>query len=526
MKKLLLSFLILALIVPAGQAQTALPEIEIIFDSSGSMLDPTSDGIPKIDAAKQSMKTIIQSIEPNSKVGLRVFGANPTDGDPDRSCKDSELVIPIAGINKQQMSNLVSSLTPLGQTPIGYSLQEGANDFTADPNIKKTIILISDGEESCGLDPISVVQALRAKGIELVVHVIGFGVNPQAEAQLQQIAEMTGGIYASAGNASELTQQLERVAVKAELLLVPEKKSEGENILAAANGCRIVSSSKEELAQVIDGDEGGKGLSVQKGEEVVFAFKENQPVLIESFGYPISAPNVYHPKYFDLYGSANNPETFQYIGRVNLENKVFFENIYQFSPVNVAVRYLKVVVGPRMSDHPTSMHTEWFARGRYLTEEEFQAQLDKAAKQERNLLATENGGNLVASSQPELQFLIDGNAASPGKSAYVKKGAEGVFGFNGGKIAVIKKITTPIMRTLPTNVKTIEIWATTQSPASGYEKVGTFQTVNLAFTEDPYQEYVFEKPVRAKFIKVKLIDSHENKTNFYIHELRAIGTLE
>ncbi len=527
---LLIALTVLFLGLPkAGEAQVAaLPEIEIIFDASGSMTDPTADGVLKIDAAKEALKQITSEIEAGSKVGLRVFGAQPTDDNPELSCRDSQLIIPIGGINKQQMLNQVNGLLAQGQTPIGFSLQEAANDFTPGANVKKTIILISDGEESCGLDPIVVVQGLKAKGINVVIHTIGFNVNAKARAQLQQIAKMTGGIYANATSAGELTKQLKKIAVKAELLLKP-KKQEGENILAAITGTRIVSSSTPEFAKLIDGNLDKNTEAMYEGQEAVFEFKGAQPVLIEGFGYPVKTQSNYHPGFIDLYGSIEGPDKgFRFIGRAKVENKVYFDNVWQVTKLETPapVKWLKAITSSRINGGGSNTYQpEWAAYGKFLSEGEFQAELAKEAGRDKNLLATENGGKLIASSEPKMAFLIDGNPMYIGKEAGISFNSEAIFGFKNGKTALIKKITTPIFKTYKRNPKTIEVWASSSSPTSGYEKIGTLETMNLAFAENAYQELAFTQPVRAKFLKVKFVDAHGG-SYIIAHELQAIGTLE
>ncbi len=74
-----------------------------------------------------------------------------------------------------------------------------------------TVLLISDGIETCGGDPCAVVAALRQKGIKLVVHVVGFDVRGAAVEQLQCIARAGGGGYFQANDTSGLRQALQSV---------------------------------------------------------------------------------------------------------------------------------------------------------------------------------------------------------------------------------------------------------------------------------------------------------------------------
>ena len=278
-------------------------EIEIIFDASRSM-NEASGTTTKLDAAKQALSTVANQITAGSRVGLRVFGKNPVQGNIRQVCQDSELVIPIQPYQRETMVSSVLGLRAFGQTPIGYSLELAARDFSASGDVKKTIILISDGEESCGKDPIAVVRELQAQGFNVVVHTIGFAVDQQARGQLQKISELTGGIYADAKDAGELTEQLTMIGEKA-LLLKPGKRV-GQNLLAASAGTRIVYSSSNEFAKLIDGQE-VKTDALFDTQEVVFSFKENQAILFEKFAIPIFEQGNYNAGTIHLWGSLESP---------------------------------------------------------------------------------------------------------------------------------------------------------------------------------------------------------------------------
>ena len=71
------------------------------------------------------------------------------------------------------------------------------------------MVLVTDGIESCGGDPVRAARELREQGI--VVHVIGFGLGNVADedsASLQNIAWASGGQYVTAGSAEELKAAL------------------------------------------------------------------------------------------------------------------------------------------------------------------------------------------------------------------------------------------------------------------------------------------------------------------------------
>jgi hypothetical protein len=75
----------------------------------------------------------------------------------------------------------------------------------------RAVVLVTDGIESCGGDPVKAARDLRAQGIK--VHVIGFGLGSAADedwASLQAVADASGGHYVTAGSAEELKAALEQ----------------------------------------------------------------------------------------------------------------------------------------------------------------------------------------------------------------------------------------------------------------------------------------------------------------------------
>jgi hypothetical protein len=67
-----------------------------------------------------------------------------------------------------------------------------------------SVILVSDGEETCGGDPVKKAQELCQANIKVVTNVIGFNVSGAVEAQLKAIANAGCGTYYSASSKVEL----------------------------------------------------------------------------------------------------------------------------------------------------------------------------------------------------------------------------------------------------------------------------------------------------------------------------------
>lgn len=191
--------------VPVGLSTTY---IEYIFDASGSMLQPM-EGTTRLEIAKRVLTSRLNALPPNTQVGLRVYGHTiPYQGREAESCEDIELVVPIQANGAQSIINYLPEMQALGMTPMSASIQQAANDFTFEPGRRNFIILISDGEETCGDEPATVVQYLKEIGIDFAIHVIGLDVDANTAAQLRAISDVSGGVYYDAKSEAELNNAL------------------------------------------------------------------------------------------------------------------------------------------------------------------------------------------------------------------------------------------------------------------------------------------------------------------------------
>lgn len=150
------------------------PRILILLDESSSMLDKWEGNTPRFKAAGKIILTLMDSIyRVNDKVefGLRVFGhQSPSQ---DHNCFDTRREVMFSGNNYTQMQLRLADIKPLGVTPIAYSLKEAAeNDLLNDDQYAYSIILITDGGESCGGDICDVVKTLLNKKIYFKPYIV------------------------------------------------------------------------------------------------------------------------------------------------------------------------------------------------------------------------------------------------------------------------------------------------------------------------------------------------------------------
>jgi Ca-activated chloride channel family protein len=93
----------------------------------------------------------------------------------------------------------VDGISPKGKTPLSESVRRAAAELKYTEE-KATVILVSDGEETCNLDPCKVGEELEKQGVDFTAHVIGFSLVKQVQQdQLRCLAEKTGGRAARRG---------------------------------------------------------------------------------------------------------------------------------------------------------------------------------------------------------------------------------------------------------------------------------------------------------------------------------------
>ena len=192
--------LIFLLMLPIAQAKDS---AIIVFDASGSMWGKIK-GKAKIEIARDVMATLIKDWNEDIELGLMAYGHREKG-----SCSDIEVLQTVSKLDDVKLISIINSIIPKGKTPISQSLKKAAEilHYSEEP---ATVILISDGEETCNADPCLTSQELEKDGIHFTAHVIGFDIknNKKARMQLQCIANNTGGKYFEAESSINLKKSL------------------------------------------------------------------------------------------------------------------------------------------------------------------------------------------------------------------------------------------------------------------------------------------------------------------------------
>jgi Ca-activated chloride channel homolog len=188
----------LTLPVPAKDGQ-----VFICIDTSGSMR--STDVAPtREEAAKAAARAFIAQTPPGTKIGIISFSGS------------ASVVAPLNSDHDAVSQALDDVPLPDGATAIGDALRLAAQNLPERGH--RVVILITDGVNNTGVDPSEVAQWLGAHHIPVYTVGIGTpnggiipGTNEEAtidEDALRSYAELSGGAYARAENASQLHDAL------------------------------------------------------------------------------------------------------------------------------------------------------------------------------------------------------------------------------------------------------------------------------------------------------------------------------
>ncbi|MDZ7831800.1 MAG: VWA domain-containing protein [Desulfobacterales bacterium] len=201
MRKILLAATVFFLIAaPALAAE----DVMVVFDGSNSMWGQI-EGTAKIEIAREAMHSLIGDWTEGTNIGLMAYG-HRREGD----CEDIETLIEPGPFDREHFFSTIENITPRGKTPLTASIEQAAETLAYRDN-PATVIVITDGIETCQRDPCALADDLERMGVDFTAHVVGFDLKDEEQEAVACIAERTGGRFLPAGDAAELRTALSEV---------------------------------------------------------------------------------------------------------------------------------------------------------------------------------------------------------------------------------------------------------------------------------------------------------------------------
>lgn len=179
----------------------------LVIDASGSMDDyiPPDYDETKMEAAKRAASSFVDRT--GGEIGLVVFDECDDEGD---ISSGGIMLLQDFTTDKSSLKSKINGLSPNWDTPIADALEE-SKAYIEGTRGYGTIILITDGEETCGGDPVSVAGDIYGENVGKV-HVIGYLIGGEAEETAMDIASAGGGNYYSVESADELEAALVQIS--------------------------------------------------------------------------------------------------------------------------------------------------------------------------------------------------------------------------------------------------------------------------------------------------------------------------
>lgn len=176
--------------------------VVMIIDASGSM-NAKLGGKSKMDIAKESAAKLIDKMGSDVNLSVVAYGhkGGNTQAQKTTSCNGIEEIYYFGPIDGSVAKSKINALPAVGWTPIEKSIVKAKEILAKYPGGDNGILLISDGEETCGGDPVA--RAKEVCAANMRVDVIGFNVSGVAETQLKNVSIGGCGAYASVDSADD-----------------------------------------------------------------------------------------------------------------------------------------------------------------------------------------------------------------------------------------------------------------------------------------------------------------------------------
>jgi Ca-activated chloride channel homolog len=164
--------------------------------------------VTRIDEVRSALGAVLPSATKFRRVGLTPYGPGPY-----QQC-NVRLDLKPSPDAARAIMGMVNSLTPTGRTPLA-AVEQAANvlDYRNKPGV---VVVVTDGEETCGGSPCDLGKKLHAGASELTVHVIGYrpkGFSWTGEESIlgaKCLADENGGLYIAAVTKDDLIEALEK----------------------------------------------------------------------------------------------------------------------------------------------------------------------------------------------------------------------------------------------------------------------------------------------------------------------------
>lgn len=184
----------------------------IAIDGSGSMAGRIG-GETKLALARQAALGFIDGLPSKVQASLLVFGqqGDNSEAGKAKSCRGIDVLAPMS-TDRAGLTAAVHQVRAIGWTPLAAGLEraQALLDTAAKPG-EQVIYVVSDGEETCGGDPVAVARRINGGNTRAVVNIIGFGLPSREAAALKAVADAGGGSFVNVQTRADYDRTVEMV---------------------------------------------------------------------------------------------------------------------------------------------------------------------------------------------------------------------------------------------------------------------------------------------------------------------------
>ncbi|MDG2534358.1 VWA domain-containing protein [Sphingomonas sp. HITSZ_GF] len=190
---------------PDGIGPSIAPvRVVVAIDGSGSMAGRIG-GQTKLDLAREAATRFVDGLPASVEAALLVFGqqGDNSEAGKARSCAAVDLIAPLS-TDRAALGAAVSRVKAVGWTPLAAGLAK-AEALLAGSSTEgeQVIYIVSDGEETCGGDPVAAARRINSGRTRAVINIIGFGLPSSEAAALKSVSDAGGGSFVNVSSRAD-----------------------------------------------------------------------------------------------------------------------------------------------------------------------------------------------------------------------------------------------------------------------------------------------------------------------------------
>lgn len=192
---------------PGAQVQPT--RVVVAIDGSGSMAGQV-DGRTKLDLAREAALSFVDGLPETVETSILVFGqqGDNSESGKARSCAAVDVLVPLTR-DRARLRAAVGEVRAVGWTPLAGGLTRAQSMLSrASAPGEQVIYVVSDGEETCGGNPVAVAERINRESTRAIVNIIGFGLPSNEARALQAVADAGGGRFVNVANRGEYDRTL------------------------------------------------------------------------------------------------------------------------------------------------------------------------------------------------------------------------------------------------------------------------------------------------------------------------------